>query len=228
MSPSSYWGGSHGWVTISGLKANRLSNVQGILAGEATTAARDAAMPLVPANVLAAWATQQATFIFGKRIDDTWKAKAAETILACGGEIGELPVVQWGGDWLTVTELQKQIAGMQELVVNFEGSFTYDEDEDSMHPRDFKNDFEVFDEVVMVPKHDGSIVNGRGVRWPACLFHGRTDGSRLESLVRQIIRDSWSDGFEESAERRVVGEAASEEVTRSVVVFTRYAADRET
>ena len=44
ISPSRYsFSADGGWVTISGLRAGRLHNVEGVLLGEAVTAARDAA-----------------------------------------------------------------------------------------------------------------------------------------------------------------------------------------
>ena len=88
ISPDSYWNPGAGWVTVSGLRANRLSNVQGVLSGEAITAARDVALPLVPKDVLSAWATEQAELLVETRIDEERKANAAETVLECGGSIG--------------------------------------------------------------------------------------------------------------------------------------------
>jgi hypothetical protein len=95
---------SSGWVTVSGLRANRLTNVDGVLAGEAITAARDLAIPIVPADVLVAWATEQAMLILGARVEDERKARAAEVVLECGGDIGQLPIVQWAGEWLNTEE----------------------------------------------------------------------------------------------------------------------------
>ena len=54
-----------GWVTISGLRAGRLHNVEGVLLGEAVTAARDAAQPLATKEALAQWASKQAELIVG-------------------------------------------------------------------------------------------------------------------------------------------------------------------
>src|SRR3546814_7944359 len=39
---SSFFDPSGGWITIAGLRANRMRNVQGVLLGEAVTAARNA------------------------------------------------------------------------------------------------------------------------------------------------------------------------------------------
>jgi Histidine kinase-, DNA gyrase B-, and HSP90-like ATPase len=221
ISPDSYWSTEFGWVTVSGLRANRLSNVQGVLAGEAITAARDVALPLVPKDMLAAWATEQAGLLLETRIDEERKAKAAETVLECGGNIGRLPIVRWGGEWLNVHEFGEKITTMEELILNFEGEFSYDEDEDQMHPREFKNDFEESDTVIMIPKHYGGIVKARGIDWPASLYENRSGANRLSELVRKIVRETWSSDFDESEEKRVVGKAAGYEVKRDVAIFTR-------
>jgi hypothetical protein len=220
ISPDPAWSTEPSWVTVSGLRANRLSNVKGILAGEATTAARDVAFPLVPKDVLAAWATEQAQLLHKTRLDDERKAKAAETVLECGGEIGKLPIVRWGGEWLNTDEFGKKIAKMEELVLNFEGEFDYDEDEDEMHPREFKDDFEESETVITVPRHNGTIVEARGIRWPASLFEDRSGKNRLSELVRRIVRESWS-AFDEDEAERVVGEAAGYKVKRTVTIFTK-------
>ena len=156
--------------------------MQGVLAGEAITAARDVAVPLVPKEVLAAWATEQAGLLLETRIDEERKAMAAETVLECGGDIGGLPIVRWGGEWLNAHDFAKKITDMKELVLNFEGEFRYDEEEDQMHPREFKNDFEELEIVITVPKHNGSIVNARAINWPACLYENRSGTNRLSEL----------------------------------------------
>jgi len=142
ITPEDYWNREAGWITVSGLRANRLSNLSGILVGEATTAARDIAQPLVPIDVLIAWATEQAELLGESRIDEERKAKSAETILECGGDIGQLPIARWGEDWMSRTDFRGKIEDRKELVINFEGEFSYDEDEDAMHPREFKEEFE--------------------------------------------------------------------------------------
>jgi hypothetical protein len=133
-----WWSHGSGRVTVSGLRANRLRNLEGVIAGEAVTAARDLAVPVVPREVLSAWATEQAQLFASARLDDESRAIAAEIVLECGGDIGLLPIVRWGGEWLNAEQLTAKVAGADELILNFDGEFTYDEDEDLMHPRDFK------------------------------------------------------------------------------------------
>ena len=93
-----------------------------------------------------------------------------------------------------------------------------------MHPRDFKENFEVSDDIIMVPKRDGSIVRERGINWPASLYESRGGENRLSELVRNIVLDAWGGGYE-SEETRVVGKVVGQNVERSVVIFARVQTD---
>jgi hypothetical protein len=112
ISPSRYsFSADGGWVTISGLRAGRLHNVEGILLGEAVTAARDAAQPLATSEALARWASKQAELIVGSVKDEERQARSAEVVLECGGEIGDLKFVKCGADWLSTGEFQGICSG---------------------------------------------------------------------------------------------------------------------
>jgi Histidine kinase-, DNA gyrase B-, and HSP90-like ATPase len=98
ISPSRYsFLPADGWVTISGLRAARVHNVEGVLLGEAVTAARDAAQPLATKEALAQWASKQAQMIVASVKDEERQARSAEVVLECGGNIGDLKFVKWGG-----------------------------------------------------------------------------------------------------------------------------------
>jgi Histidine kinase-, DNA gyrase B-, and HSP90-like ATPase len=220
-----FWDSPSGWVTVSGLRANRMSNLAGILAGEAITATRDLAVPAVPREVLEAWASDQAQLILSARIDEESKARAAEVILECGGDIGLLPIVHWAGEWLNTEEFAARVTGESELALNFGGDFEYDEDKDGMHPRDFKDSFVLSDDIIMVPKHNGSIVNSRGIDWPASLYDDRVGKYRLSELVKQIVLDAWGGSYDETEAIRVVGKVDVDDVERNVTIFMRAEAD---
>ena len=108
-----------GWVTISGLRAVPLDNVRGVLLGEAMTASRDSAKPLVTAVAIASWATKQAEMIGDAVRDEEAQARSAEVVLECGGEIKDLKIVQWGADWLSEGEFGRRLRCSTELAVSF-------------------------------------------------------------------------------------------------------------
>lgn len=88
ISPSRYsFSAEGGWVTISGLRAARLRNVEGVLLGEAVTAARNSAQPVVSKEALAFWASNQADLIAASVKDEERQARSAEVVLECDGDI---------------------------------------------------------------------------------------------------------------------------------------------
>jgi hypothetical protein len=223
--PSGFFRRDGGWVTVGGLRAARLANVQGLLVGETATAARNSAFPIVPAHRLAEWATDQARIIGASRADESLKANCAEVVLECGGDLQGLPVVCWGNDaWLSTDEFRERLSDSDELVVSFDGEFSYDEDEDDVLPREFKQEFEVGENVIVVPRHDGSILQVGQQSWPRSIT-GRpvTRESNLAAVVLRQLVEVWGEGFEEDSETREVGTVGGVPIKRSVMIFRRAA-----
>ena len=136
ISPSGYGSWRSAWVTIAGLRATRLNNVQGIFLGEALTAARNSAQPLVSKEALAQWASRQARLICNLVLHEEYQAASAEVVLECGGDIGQLKIIKWGSEWLNTEGFEERLSSSEELIIGFEGEFDYDEDQDEVHPRE--------------------------------------------------------------------------------------------
>ena len=209
-----------GWVTIAGLRAAQLSNVQGVLLGEAMTAARDTAKPLAAQEAMALWATKQAEVIGESVKDEEQQARSAEVVLECGGDIGNLKIVKWGAEWMTEREFEEKLRSSLELAIKLDGEFSYDEDEDNVHPREFRDDFDASEDVAVVLKHDGSILSLGNSRWPGSLNkRNRRQNSNVATYVVDIIRREWGENVDEDEEERVVGTVGGEEIWRRVAVF---------
>ena len=209
-----------GWVTISGLRAAQLSNVQGVLLGEAMTAARDTAKPLATQEAMALWATKQAGIIGGSVEDEERQARFAEIVLECGGGIANLKIVKWGADWMTEREFEDKLCSSSELAINFDGEFNYDEDQDEVHPKDFRDDFNASEDVALVLKHDGSILKVGNSTWPGSLIkRHRPQNSNVAAYVVDIIQRVWGENVDEDEEERVVGTVGGEDIWRRVAVF---------
>lgn len=209
-----------GWVTISGLRAARLYNVQGVLLGEAVTAARDSAQPIASKEALAQWATKQAELIAASVKDEESQARSAEVVLECGGNIGNLKFIKWGSEWLTVGEFEGRLRSSTELTVSFDGKFEYDEDEDDVHPKEFREDFEMSDDVALVLKHDGEILRLGNNSWPRIVFgKPKPSDSNIAAYVREVVRRVWGENHQEDLDERVVGKVSYSNITRRVTVF---------
>ncbi|WP_158745265.1 ATP-binding protein [Acidisphaera sp. L21] len=221
ISPSRYsYSADGGWVTISGLRAGRLHNVEGVLLGEAVTAARDAAQPLATKEALARWASKQAELIVESVKDEERQARSAEVVLECGGNIGNLKFVKWGTDWLTTGEFQDRLRSSTEIAVSFDGEFDYDEEQDDVHPKEFREDFEGAEDIALVLKHDGGIWRANNSSWPRSVTGlPRWSDSNVAAYARDLIRRAWGEALQEDEEDRVVGKVRYSDITRHVTVF---------
>ena len=209
-----------GWVTISGLRAAPLRNVQGILLGEAVTAARDAAKPLATKQALAAWASKQAEMIAASVKDEERQARSAEVVLECGGEIGDLKFVKWGSDWLTASEFEEKLRCSREIAISFDGEFDYDEDQDDVHPKEFREDLIVSEEIAVVLKHRGGILDVGNNAWPRSIIgQPKQNDSNAAAYAREMIQRVWGENIIEDEEERVVGTVGYSDITRQLIVF---------
>ena len=209
-----------GWVTISGLRAAQLSNVRGVLLGEAMTASRDSAKPVATEEAMASWATNQAEMIGASVKDEQRQARSAEVVLECGGEIGDLKIVQWGSEWMSESEFEEKLRCSTEFAISFEGEFDYDEDEDDVHPRDFRENFDISNDVALVLKYDGGILRVGNSKWPSSLGgRQRVQYSNVAAYVRAMVARLWGDNVDENEEKCVVGTVDGTDICRRIVVF---------
>lgn len=209
-----------GWVTISGLRSGRLNNVDGILLGEAMTAVRDSAQPLATKEALAQWASQQAKLIAESVKDEERQARSAEVVLECGGTIGDLKFIKWGSDWLTAGQFENRLRSSSEIAISFDRNFDYDEEQDDVHPKEFREGFKIFSDVAMILKHDGGILRGANNSWPRLITgQKKWKDSNVAYYVREIIRQMWGENLQEREENRVVGKVLHSDITRRVMVF---------
>ena len=141
-------------------------------------------------------------------------------VLECGGSIGQLKIVKWGSEWLSAEEFESKLRNSREFAVSFLGEFDYDEDQDDVHPREFRDDFQVLEDIVTVERYDGGILNLGSVPWPRTLFERPVAvTSNLEACVLTIIDRVCGDDVEESLDERVVGCAAGVDIVREVTQF---------
>ena len=177
-------------------------------------------MPTATKLALAQWASKQAALIATSVRDEERQARSAEVVLECGGDVGGLKFIKWGADWLDASELESRLRSSTELVISFNGEFDYDEDQDDVHPKEFREDFNLSEEIAMVLKHDGGILRIGSNTWPRSITgKPKWSDSNVATHVRDIIRQVWGDDVLEDEEERVVGKVGFSEITRRVTVF---------
>lgn len=210
--------GDKGCITVGGLRASDLGAIRGLLVGREHTAARNEAFSLVPPQVLATWATEQGRLINRAALDGEDKSRAANVVLQCGGNIGNLPIGKWMGDWITTKQLEDLLSEVTELRI-FVGEVQYDEDVDEVHPRNFSLLFKQASDVLFVPddvpgyKTDvrGAILGTvRGLHRPAS----------LPELVSQIVAEKWAEHFDDE-EEFAIGTVDGSDIFREVRMVSR-------
>ena len=145
-----------------------------------------------------------------------------EFVLECGGDIGDLVIIKWRGDWLTSAEFATRLPDVNELLVSFDGDFWYDEDQDDVHPRELKQNFVLNDDVAIVLKHDGAVIGSRTTSWPRSLIELPVlNESNVAARIRDIIHDVWGDDCDEESDTRLVGTVDGTGIERYVTVFRR-------
>ena len=148
------------------------------------------------------------------------QARSAEVVLECGGEIGDLKVVKWGLDWLTAYEFEERLHDLREVVISFDGEIDYDENEDDVHPKDFRERFTVSEEIVVVLNHSGGILDVGNTSWPRSIAgQPKRSDSNVAAYARAMIQRVWGENIEEDEEDRVVGTVDFSDIVRRVTVF---------
>jgi hypothetical protein len=135
-------------------------------------------------------------------------------------EIGDLKFIKWGSDWLTESEFEDRLRSATELTVSFRGEFVYDEDNDDVHPKEFREDFKISDDVAIVLKHDGGILRVGNNSWPRSVTgKPKWSDSNAAAHARDVIQRVWGENAQEDEEDRVVGKVGYSEIGRRVTVF---------
>ena len=97
--------GMPGLITVGGLRAAALNGIAGILVGRSQRASRDAALPTVSKEMVAEWATDQATLLRELPGSAESKSQAAEVVWVLGGDTADLPVARDSSGWVTVPDI---------------------------------------------------------------------------------------------------------------------------
>lgn len=206
-----------GCISVGGLRASNFGFIRGVLLGQESTAARNSAFPIAPPGVLAAWATEQAELLTSAELHGEDKARAAQVVLMCGGDIGDLPVARLNGTWLSTRDLEGVLAGIDEVYVHFAGDVRYDEDTDDVHPKEFANHFKEAEGIIFVPKDlPGLFVQSDAARLKAT----NSDPIRnLETVVRAVIRAAVGADLIEEDWDVTVGTVSGSNITRELIVI---------
>jgi len=208
-----------GLLTVDGLVASRIALVEGILMGVEITASRNSATPIVPAPVLASWASEQAITLAAAEIPDGEKALAAAIIMSCGGNAGELPIIWWQEKWMNATQFVEAVAPLDRLEVH-EGTISHDDDDDVTW-RQFDSSFKAY--AMVAETADETYGRLRDTEWISAVTNG--GGSTPLDVIERLLLDAWGH-VERYDDELVVGESNGTEIVRGVSIYTSMLEDQ--
>ena len=182
-----------GCISVGGLRASDISLIRGVLIGQAITVSRNKAATAAPVEVLAAWASEQATLICDASLTDEDKARGAEVILLFGGKIGSLPVARWRGEWLSTEEIKELLAASEEVAVLLDYTFEYDEELDDVHPKDFFEFFEERKKILFVYSGFPGSESRRDIHKLIPNISTQDHPSNTFDLFKVILGESWDE-----------------------------------
>lgn len=201
-----------GLLTVDGLAASKIDKIAGVLLGIETTASRNAAEPIVPAPVLASWSSEQAIILSDAEIPDGEKAWAAAIVMACGGDIADLPVVWWQDEWMARTNFIETLRSVDQLVLH--GGAISHEDDDDVTKREFESNFTAYPKVAQTaePRYD----HVKSTKWITAITQG--NGQSPLEAIEELIIEAWGEATKED-DVLTVGEANGTEIQRPVLVY---------
>jgi hypothetical protein len=212
-------------TAVGGLRAADLPHLTGVLVGDPTTAARNLAVPLVPADLLAAWASEQARLLGG--LSGPRATRVAEIVWVCGGETGDLPVASGRDGDLSLSALEAWLAERDEIVVVQDAAVNTIESQ--------FGPVELGDGVLAVamvrPAFHSSLVSDAGQdmqAWPEVREGGNYyAGAALMGVVAEAIERVWAVAAQEvwsmyyDISDREIGQRGGEPVLLSASRFSR-------
>ena len=199
-----------GLVTVDGLAAGSIELISGVLVGIETTASRNAAQPIVPSPVLAAWASEQAIAIVEADMNEGGKAAAAEVVMACGGNFGDLPIVWWEEGWKSASQFATAVREHETFILH-QGDVSHEEDDD-VTKRQFESSFDADTDIARTVSRRGN------AKWISTIVAG--SGSTPTRAIEEILLSEW-ENVESEEDTAVVGEVNGVDIYRTVVIYSR-------
>jgi hypothetical protein len=180
-----------GVVTVGGLRACHTTYVAGLFLGTSERAARDSAMPVVPSDTLADWASGQAALAKQTWAEPELQYECAAAIALCGGDTADLPIGLIEGRWLSAEQVEAWALGLNEIVVV--------QDAHASIERSKPGDFQLVDNVIATSGGQPALLQTREtwLDWPTGAWNGRLSSSSLMGRVATATAKAWSMSLEE-------------------------------
>ena len=211
----------NGVVTVGGLQSCTLHGITGILNGIPERAARDVAIPMITADTLSQWATEQALLIPNLYNDPSEQMECASIIRRCNGETKTLPVAQYNKNYMSYEDISAMTLPDEIYIIN---SFKISDFENL---NGFKVASGVF--VTQIGSWMSILQTPTYIQWPDELFERKyfsimntLGGSVIESAVKAwgCSLDDIKDQINEYKEQeKTIGYLHEEEIKDEVFIL---------
>jgi hypothetical protein len=206
-----------GVITIGGLEARHGGGFKGVLLGDRPNLARSTARPLVSANEVARWASEQARLWTGEDHLGERGIRLADALARYGGDVAGLPVC-YGADGLMNRDTLRTWAAERKEVI-----FWREVDEEELRaPGGYDPTFTPGPDTIVIDKGMGTsdltgVVDVVDDALPS-----------LEPLIHETIASAWGQSVAELIERseisdgRIVGHSEIDDISSvTATIFTR-------
>lgn len=208
---------NRGAVVIDGFRAGEFDLFSGIAFGNPTKISRNKAHIAFSDEVIAAWASEQAQII--SQTDYGWKGiKLSAIVLACGGEIYGLPLIENSEYIFNQSSIIGEIDNKKIIYISNLLQKRYDSDEDDVSEKSFDLNFEVSSDILFTAhdKYSGPFKYNSSFYDKKIIKLSPKD-VQLEKILS--ILDKSGRMYEIYSETRVIGTVGWEEIEREVTVI---------
>lgn len=209
--------GSTGAVVVDGFLVGDLLLFSGIVFGDPTKISRDKAHISFSERTIAEWASEQARIISQTNYGQN-DIKLSAIVLACGGDIYELPLIERNDFFINKSEIIHEIAEDNILYFSNQSGKEYDVDADDVTQRDFHSNFEV-DKKIFFTSY-GSIGS---FGFPPNLYDKMITGQKQSDLQLTKILDLLSESgktYEVRSKTKKIGTVGLVDIEREVTIVT--------
>jgi Histidine kinase-, DNA gyrase B-, and HSP90-like ATPase len=177
---------SDGCVTIGGCRSKTNLAIAAFIAGESSRVSREEAGIRIEDEELARWATEQASLVRSVENDPGKLAECAAVIAFLGGEIGDLPIAEADGKWMSTESLANWAREKESVIVI---SFS-----DAEKLQQYHRGWIFYDNVAIEPRYPDNLVEAPLHRriWSGATLRSTPEKKNIRRPIVVAVAQGWS------------------------------------
>jgi hypothetical protein len=190
-SSETHYLGPQGVVTVGGLRACRLEGIAGVFVGAPKRASRDAAIPIIPIDLVKKWAATEIKHRQSEGNTSGALASMAGTVVALGVEPQKIPIARAHSGWISLEKIESLAKSIDEFIFASDGYFElFDSHVASI---------ELNKNVLLMPGGISTVLQGesRWIEWPPLenidmsLFRRRYYPRSIQASALRALARAW-------------------------------------